>query len=275
MSARGEYRGIHTVLIDGPDYQALSPAARLVLLTLKLNLGGSGIDVFYPQALEAQTGHPASVIERAVVELERAGWVQRERNVWWVVNGLKYEPSRSLANDNHKTEIRKHANGLPRLPIVARFLAHYGMADTIPDGIPDTLPDPIPNQGKGEGRGKKGKGSPTAASAAEGEPAGFAAAWAAYPRREGSNPRRRALRAYCARLGEGVEEHALLAGVRRYAAFCAARGKVGTAFVQQAATFFGPDRPFAEAWAVAADPEFVQLRRDLGLPEAPKLEVVA
>ena len=45
MADRGEYRAIHVALIDDPDFLQLAPPARLALMTLKLILGVSGIDV--------------------------------------------------------------------------------------------------------------------------------------------------------------------------------------------------------------------------------------
>jgi hypothetical protein len=41
----------------------------------------------------------------------------------------------------------------------------------------------------------------------------------------------------------------MLAGVKRYAAYCAAKGKVGTTYVKQAATFFGPGDHWCESWS--------------------------
>jgi len=81
------------------------------------------------------------------------------------------------------------------------------------------------------------------------EPDGFALAWSIYPRRAGGNPRLAALRAYQARIAEGISEADLAAGVARYAAYCAAEGDmISTRFVQQGATFFGPKRYWAEPW---------------------------
>lgn len=80
----------------------------------------------------------------------------------------------------------------------------------------------------------------------------FALAWAEYPKRAGGNSRRDALKAWNARLAAGDTAGAMLAGVRRYATFCVATGKIGTEFVKQAATFFGPSRHFAELWTVPA-----------------------
>lgn len=85
------------------------------------------------------------------------------------------------------------------------------------------------------------------------ESAAFAAAWAAYPKRSGSNPKRRAEIAWGARIAEGTASADLIAGVQRYAVFCRHEGKVGTPYVLQAATFFGPDRRWAESWELSSN----------------------
>ncbi|GIW55366.1 MAG: hypothetical protein KatS3mg082_1770 [Nitrospiraceae bacterium] len=76
----------------------------------------------------------------------------------------------------------------------------------------------------------------------------FELAWASYPRRSGGNPKPRAWKAWRARLAEGHAPEAIIAGVKRYAAYIRATGKEGTEYVKQAATFFGPDRAFLEDW---------------------------
>lgn len=76
----------------------------------------------------------------------------------------------------------------------------------------------------------------------------FEAAWAAYPKRIGGNPKRDALRAWRARVKEGVPAEVMHAGVERYAAHLKATGKSGTEYVMQAQRFFGPSQPFNEPW---------------------------
>tara|TARA_R110000868_G_scaffold77797_2_gene222559 strand:+ start:2501 stop:3271 length:771 start_codon:yes stop_codon:yes gene_type:complete len=78
------------------------------------------------------------------------------------------------------------------------------------------------------------------------------AVWSAYPKRAGGNSKAAALKAYTARVRSGVEPSDILAGVQRYARFLAATGKVGTEYVKQAATFFGPDAHWAEPWDIPA-----------------------
>jgi hypothetical protein len=76
-----------------------------------------------------------------------------------------------------------------------------------------------------------------------------------YPWRAGSNPWPRARKAIDARVREGVEFAALLAGAQRYEAWVIATGKMRTELVMQAARFFGPDREFEQAWEVGTDVE--------------------
>jgi hypothetical protein len=82
------------------------------------------------------------------------------------------------------------------------------------------------------------------------EPAGFAAAWAALPRRDGSNPRNRAAHAYAARLKDGIAAEAMYAGAVRYAAYCDAKGMTGSVYVMQGVRFFGAGCEFLEPWRV-------------------------
>lgn len=75
----------------------------------------------------------------------------------------------------------------------------------------------------------------------------FEEAWAAYPARPG-NSKADAFKAWGARIADGKTPAAMLSGVQAYAAYCAGTGKVGTEFVKQAATFFGPGLHFETAW---------------------------
>lgn len=77
----------------------------------------------------------------------------------------------------------------------------------------------------------------------------FEEAWAAYPRRPDNN-KATAFRAYSARLKNGADPAEILAGVKRYAAYCEAEGRTGTGFVKQAATFFGPDEHYKSDFTI-------------------------
>lgn len=84
-------------------------------------------------------------------------------------------------------------------------------------------------------------------------PAEFVEFWSAYPKREGSNSKADALKAWNARIRCGVKVEDMLAGVKRYAAYCTARGMVGTQYVKQAASFLGTGEHWAAEW-VAQQP---------------------
>jgi len=74
----------------------------------------------------------------------------------------------------------------------------------------------------------------------------FDEAWKAYPKREGGNSKKAALKAWNARLREGVDADVLVNAVKAYAKAMQDKGNVGTPYVKQASTFFGPDRHFDE-----------------------------
>ncbi|VWC75551.1 hypothetical protein BCO18175_02335 [Burkholderia contaminans] len=74
----------------------------------------------------------------------------------------------------------------------------------------------------------------------------FDEAWRQYPKREGSNSKQAAQRAWNARIREGIDPNMLVAAVAAYAAAMKAAGNIGTPYVKQASTFFGRDRHFEE-----------------------------
>jgi len=78
----------------------------------------------------------------------------------------------------------------------------------------------------------------------------FETTWRSYPHRAGSNPKRRAFKAWQARRREGTSATEMHSGTLRYAEFCKQTGKLHTEYIMQAATFFGPDKRFAEPWTL-------------------------
>lgn len=83
-------------------------------------------------------------------------------------------------------------------------------------------------------------------------PPEFELLWKAYPKREGSNSKSAALKAYNARSREGVDFTLMQDGTARYAEFARVKAWVGTEFVMQASRFYGSDKAFLEDWAVSA-----------------------
>ncbi|WP_053064104.1 hypothetical protein [Caballeronia mineralivorans] len=91
---------------------------------------------------------------------------------------------------------------------------------------------------------------PQVAAKSSANDAAFDAAWSLYPKRSGGNNRADALKAWNARLKSGKRAADMIAGVKRYATFCMAKGNVGTEYVKQASTFFGTSLHFEEAWTL-------------------------
>lgn len=100
------------------------------------------------------------------------------------------------------------------------------------------------------GTERNGKTRASAPAGAASDPE-FDRFWAGYPARAGGNPRATALSAWQARRREGVPAEAMLAGEARYALFLTATDRLGTTFVQQAATFLSKaKRSWEEPWTV-------------------------
>lgn len=78
----------------------------------------------------------------------------------------------------------------------------------------------------------------------------FEAVWRVYPKRAGSNPKRRAFQSWNARIKSGVTASQIYEGVLRYQKYCLATEKTETEFVMQSATFFGKDEHYLNDWIV-------------------------
>lgn len=74
--------------------------------------------------------------------------------------------------------------------------------------------------------------------------------WREYPKREGSNSKVGAFKAWKARIRDGVQQQVMLEAVMRYRAFCEAKQIIGTEFVKLAQTFFGPNHEFDNPWEI-------------------------
>ncbi len=91
----------------------------------------------------------------------------------------------------------------------------------------------------------------------------FELMWSGYPDRAGSNPKKRAFKAWLARIKEGASEDAMAKGVSRYKVFAKETGKIGSEFVMQAATFLGADENFNSKWDLPKqNPEDIRPRND-------------
>lgn len=92
------------------------------------------------------------------------------------------------------------------------------------------------------------------AKAAKPYPDEFEWIWKHKPERAGGNGKKSAYNACRARIKAGATWRELAEGVKRYAAHCKSEGKIGTPYVMQMTTFFGPDEHFRNEWKAAAKP---------------------
>lgn len=142
MANRGEYRAIYAVLLDSPEFIALSPEAQLVFFHLKLRLGASGIAVIYLPVLEQAI--PQECLTKGLTELRQGrekAWLFVDGNVFWLRNGLRYNASLSMAHERHRKGIQAHLSSLPKLRIANSFARYYGLEEPFPDlEKPESIP---------------------------------------------------------------------------------------------------------------------------------------
>lgn len=92
-------------------------------------------------------------------------------------------------------------------------------------------------------------------------PVDFESVWAVKPERQGGNPKNKAFQAWSARKRSGVTSAEMAEGMLRYKQFMQSEGKIGTQFVMQMATFFGPDEHFKEQWTFNSPQQQQQTRK--------------
>lgn len=91
--------------------------------------------------------------------------------------------------------------------------------------------------------------------------------WRVYPRRDGANPKRPASKKFEAAIRSGADPSAIIAGAKAYASDEAAKERVGTSFIAQAATWLNQHRWEDYAAAAAPDrPRFYSPPPGSGLP---------
>jgi len=137
MPRGGRFRSLRVSRWAEPDFQALTPAAKLVLLALSTgslsNL--AGIAFYYAEALERETGLTGEAIEAALGELEKRpspgrSFVVRDLGVVWVRDLLRADPAREgdpdIKNPKHRTAIESILASLPRDSVaVKKFRDSY------------------------------------------------------------------------------------------------------------------------------------------------------
>ncbi|HCR0879694.1 TPA: helix-turn-helix domain-containing protein [Enterobacter hormaechei] len=239
--------------------------------------------VCYPsvETICRQLGLGESTVRTAIAELESAGWLRREsrrkgnRNTsnLYHLNADRLEALARTERDKVAAlKQQRRANGFhpsdsepsKSEPSDSGRSSGFHPSDSDKNGVftrQNLTPDPqvnskhdpqVNSKHDPQDIGVGGKASSENRSSKENYSNEFEQAWQAYPKRAGGNSKAAAWKAWKARIKDGVTCEAMLAGVNRYAGYVRATGSLGTQYVKQAATFFGPDRHFEELWQAPA-----------------------
>jgi hypothetical protein len=131
MSDRGEYRSFFVSILDDLDFQAMEPRVFKLLFALKMSLGPAGIGILRKLDLVEKLGCSLDELESSLVVLETPkpgeshGWILRERNIVWLINGLRHELGISRNSANHRKMIVRQLKPLGDKPIVRKFVSYY------------------------------------------------------------------------------------------------------------------------------------------------------
>ncbi|HHX8207379.1 TPA: helix-turn-helix domain-containing protein [Enterobacter hormaechei] len=239
--------------------------------------------VCYPsvETICRQLGLGESTVRTAIAELESSGWLRREsrrkgnRNTsnLYHLNADRLEALARIEKDKVAAlKQQRRTNGFhpsdsdPSKSEPSDSVCSNGFhpSDSDKNGVftrQNLTPDPqvnskhdpqVNSKQESQDIGVRGKAPSENRSSKENYSNEFEQAWQAYPKRAGGNSKAAAWKAWKARIKDGVNTEAMLAGVNRYAGYVRATGSAGTQFVKQAATFFGPDRHFEEVWQAPA-----------------------
>ena len=244
--------------------QGPGPTTRHVLLTLSLHMSERGDSCWPSQdTLAMETGLSLRAVKEHLKLAHQQGWISsRDRHT----NGKAWRHKEYFSLLPASFHV-KHG-GAPAAP--AKEVKPVGGAPTaLPDaGAPNALgsaPDALGGAPDGKNvvhqmhTSSSVNSTKNSKSIAVGDAHPlFDEAWKLYPKRNGNNPKSKALKAWNARVAAGVKPEDMLAGVVRYAAWCEAGRKTDTEWVLLAATFFGPDMPFTQAFTIIkpAGPEW-------------------
>jgi hypothetical protein len=242
------YIRLFTSIFSGSLYGKFEPTVTFIAMLALADRAGE-VDMI-PEAIASKSGFPLDIILAGIAELEepdprsrietaegrRILRIDEHRDWGWkITNFAEYQKIRS--SEERREYFREYK--------AAKRAAARGNVDNSGQKHSPPVSTPLDANSTSISKSKNKILRPQeAAHSAE-----LAAIRSIFPKRSGSQPWTRAERAIHARLADGGSWHEFLEGTNRYAEFCRITGKVGTEFVMQAATFFGPERRYLEAWS--------------------------
>ena len=144
---RGPYGVIFRRLFHRADFRSLSLDAKTVYMYARCCPAGGLVGIFplRPEDIRDDLGLGVRKAERALVELDEAGFIHRERNWIWIIDSLASTPGISTSNPNHRLAIFKGLANVPdNLALACRKLYGLNTASEIPSEIPSAMPSEIP-----------------------------------------------------------------------------------------------------------------------------------
>lgn len=131
---RGSYVSVYTVLLDSPEYDALSPNAAAVWWALKLCPEANQCGVFrvFDDQLSHRSKVPLEWVPGALQELQATDWIRLAGRWVWIRNHLRWNPSFNPNNPNHVAGLITKISGLPKIPLVREFVSYYQALNYLP-----------------------------------------------------------------------------------------------------------------------------------------------
>ena len=224
--------------------------------------------------ITADTGIPFEGASKALARLSDAGFCKYDQatEVVWIVEMARHQiGGQLLPADKRCKSIHREYMSLPHNIFLTEFFDRYSgafhLAARRGEGAEQAPSVPLRSQEQEQEQEQETEHDQEQEQKQDtisGYTPEFKQAWALYPARSGSNPKRSAFKAWSARIQEGRTAEQLIDGVRRYAEYCKTQGKTGSEYVQQAKTFFGPDEHFNDPWKAGKNGKGVAWDANLG-----------
>lgn len=155
------YTSTYSTILDSPEYERLSLYASAAWWALKHCPENNqlGIFVFFNEQVRHRAKLQPEHVQDAIRELERGRWAKTDGRWIWLRNHLKFDPHYSPDNPNHVKGLIAKIEALPRMPLLAEFVAYYKTVkhpDTGTAYIPATYKYAMDSHvdGMGDGMGK-------------------------------------------------------------------------------------------------------------------------